>query len=223
MNISNLLHNLPEPAVSNPTSSRSKDQPARPDQKESPAKVDFVQVDIQETRELRVQVYDKRGKVAGDSKVAPGESRHASAILYDLKIQIQKQTRISLLRYSAEAASISDRRDKPDDLQHDFGLSARFVAHPEEWQQVQRGEIPRYFNVENTAKRILDILIAGNEPDKGSQKWWNRKRDLLEKAYGEVKQGFGGLPDIVKETREYVLEQLLEMQHKDMSIAKSLE
>jgi len=84
-------------------------------------------------------------------------------------------------------------------------LKEFFENNPEALDQIKVGEIPEYFNVENTAKRILDIYFSRyNGEDKKT--FAERARSIISQAYHEVEQIVGTLPDIVIQTRDKVYE-----------------
>jgi len=85
-------------------------------------------------------------------------------------------------------------------------LGVFFEENPEAVEQVSRGEIPEYFNVENTARRILDIYFAYYEEGQERTAFVERAKSIIEQAYADVEGMVGTLPDIVQQTREKVME-----------------
>ncbi len=84
-------------------------------------------------------------------------------------------------------------------------LNEFFVNNPEALVDIEAGKIPEYFNVENTAKRILDIYFSQyNGEDKKA--FVERAKGIISQAYSEVEQMVGTLPDIVIQTRDKVYE-----------------
>ena len=85
-------------------------------------------------------------------------------------------------------------------------LGVFFEENPEAVEQVSRGEIPEYFNVENTARRILDIYFAYYQEGQERTAFVERAKSIIEQAYADVEAMVGTLPDIVQQTREKVME-----------------
>lgn len=84
-------------------------------------------------------------------------------------------------------------------------LNEFFVNNPEALKDIEAGKIPEYFNVDNTAKRILDIYFSRyNGEDKKA--FAERAKGIISQAYSEVEQMVGILPDIVIQTRDKVYE-----------------
>ncbi|MFC1553835.1 hypothetical protein ACFL7D_04290 [candidate division KSB1 bacterium] len=84
-------------------------------------------------------------------------------------------------------------------------LGAFFEENPEAVEQISRGEIPEYFNVENTAKRILDIYFVRFEEGEDREEFVARAKSIINQAYGDVEGMVGDLPDIVQKTREKIM------------------
>ena len=87
-----------------------------------------------------------------------------------------------------------------------YYLGTFFTENPEAVEQVSRGEIPEYFNVENTARRILDIYFAYFEEGQDRTAFVERAKSIIEQAYGDVAELVGELPAIVLQTRDKVME-----------------
>lgn len=87
-----------------------------------------------------------------------------------------------------------------------YFLGVFFEENPEAVEQVSRGEIPEYYNVENTACRILDIYFAYYEEGQERTAFVERAKSIIQQAYADVEGMVGTLPDIVQETREKVME-----------------
>jgi len=85
-------------------------------------------------------------------------------------------------------------------------LGAYFKEHPEDVEKISRGEIPDYFNVDNTARRILDIYFSRYQEGEDKGEFVKRAKGIIEQAYGDVEKMVGTLPDIVQKTREKVME-----------------
>ena len=85
-------------------------------------------------------------------------------------------------------------------------LGTYFEENPEAVEQISRGEIPEYFNVENTARRILNIYFATYEEGQDRKTFVERAKGIIEQAYADVAGMVGELPDIVLQTRAKVME-----------------
>ena len=138
-------------------------------------------------------------RAAAPPKEAAGESDEAdlnevalvNQTRLEIRQQIQDQT-LSLIR--------SFLLDSPE-LRESLGNF--FTENPDALKQVAQGEIPDYFNVENTARRILDIYF--NRFDgQDREAFGERARSLIDQAYEEVSALAGGLPGIVQETRAFI-------------------
>jgi hypothetical protein len=88
-------------------------------------------------------------------------------------------------------------------------LGSFFENDPEAVEQVGNGEIPEYFNVDNTARRILNIYFSHYQEGDDKMKFAERAKSIIEQAYGDVGEIVGDLPEIVLETRIKVM-QILE-------------
>jgi len=151
----------------------------------------------------RVELSDRREQAekpeaadAGDvARAEHGERRNIALTKSEIHAQVQEQT-VALIRSYLEDAP------EANESLRDF-----FTRHPEAAKDIAKGEIPEYFNVENTGRRILDIYFSqfdGNDREAFAE----RARGIIEQAYGEVSELTGGLPDIVEQTKAYVLETL---------------
>jgi hypothetical protein len=87
-------------------------------------------------------------------------------------------------------------------------LGAYFKEHPEDLQAISQGEIPEYFNVDNTTRRILDIYFSRYQEGEDKSEFVKRAKSIIEQAYGDVEKMVGTLPDIVQQTRSKVNELL---------------
>jgi hypothetical protein len=87
-------------------------------------------------------------------------------------------------------------------------LGAYYAEHPEDLQAISQGEIPEYFNVDNTASRILDIYFSRYQEGEDKNEFVTRAKSIIEQAYGDVEKMVGTLPDIVQQTRSKVNEML---------------
>ncbi len=85
-------------------------------------------------------------------------------------------------------------------------LASFFDKNPEAVEQISKGEIPEYFNVDNTARRILNIYFSRFEEGQNKEEFVARAKDIINQAYGDVQGLVGDLPEIVQQTRAKVME-----------------
>ncbi len=64
--------------------------------------------------------------------------------------------------------------------------------------------------MENTARRILDIWLPYYIESEDIEEWLIQTKNLIGQAYDEVSQMVGGLPQLVQDTRAYVMNALEE-------------
>lgn len=158
------------------------------------------------TAEMRTEsftaVYTKNGNKANKSdenkeiqKQPDDSSKSLGATKAEIKKQIELQTYQLLKQYLDESPELKQ------------SLEEFFAQNPEALEQIQQGEIPEYFNVENTAKRILDIYFSRyNGEDR--EEFAENAKSIISQAYGEVEGMVGMLPDIVQKTRDKIYEVL---------------
>jgi len=87
-------------------------------------------------------------------------------------------------------------------------LGTFFRENPEAVEQVSNGEIPEYFNEENTARRILDIYLRYYTGGEDRADFVESAKKIIQQAYGDVEALVGDLPGLVQDTRELVMEML---------------
>ena len=85
-------------------------------------------------------------------------------------------------------------------------LEVFFDENPEAAEQVGRGIIPEYFNVDNTARRILNIYFSRYEEGQDREEFTTRAKNIIEQAYTDVGGLVGEFPDIVLDTRKKVMD-----------------
>ena len=118
--------------------------------------------------------------------------------------QILRQISIALESASEVDKGLDEILKDPKNENDPFGLASYFINNPEDWQKVQSGNVPDYFNVENTGNRILDIWLPKNEVNEVDIEF---VKSSINRAYSEVAGMFGGkLPQLVLDTQEYVLQ-----------------
>lgn len=123
------------------------------------------------------------------------DAREVNLTRQEIRAQVQEQTVVLIRSYLAESPEVVE------------SLKDFFEANPEAAEEISNGEIPEYFNVENTGRRILDIYFSRYDGE-DRQEFAARARGIIEQAYSDVSSMMGGLPDIVQQTREYVLDVL---------------
>ena len=158
-----------------------------------------------------VGTYTPTGKASG----AQAAEKKMAVTLESIKIEIQKQAFALLTAQADESGDGDSLREAlarfgklSGNADDPLGLGDYFTAHPDDWAQVQAGEIPDYFNVENTGQRILDIWMRGVDGQGDVAAWAENTKALIGQAYDEVSGMVGGLPDIVQQTRDYIMNQL---------------
>ncbi|MCK5146263.1 hypothetical protein KAR48_05875 [bacterium] len=160
--------------------------------------------------EISITTYNKSGKLQGVNE----KEQNAFIIYESIKLEIQKQSFSLLMQQSG--------KDKEDPLQKllgfaaelmgtdedPLGLGSYFANNPEDLEQIQQGIIPDYFNIENTGQRILDIWLGGFSGEGDAAEFAENTKAMINQAYDEISSMLGGLPDIVEDTRDWIMEQL---------------
>ncbi len=141
-------------------------------------------------------VYDKLGQLQGVPK------KHKT--LLDQFKTLQQSVGEQL---NAVLDSISKNSDQAELVgkAHDE-LKSYFADNPEALQQVAAGEIPEYWNVENTAKRMFGIVTAGYNQEMDVEQFYQTAVDFVNQAYDEVHDMIGfDFPSLVTDTKEALL------------------
>jgi len=85
-------------------------------------------------------------------------------------------------------------------------LGNYFKENPEALQEIANGKMPEYWNVENTASRMFDIVTAGFSNDMDLESFYDKALDFVNQAYDEVKLMIGfDFPPLVQDTKEALL------------------
>ncbi|MFC1562895.1 hypothetical protein ACFL4Z_02465 [candidate division KSB1 bacterium] len=121
------------------------------------------------------------------------KTKNITEIRMDIRNEIKMQTIQLLTQYLEEVPEVKS------------SLKEFFTNNPESLNEIAAGKIPEYFNVENTAKRILDIYFSVYDGEE-KEAFVERARRVISQAYSEVEQMVGTLPDIVLQTRDKVFE-----------------
>ncbi len=141
-------------------------------------------------------VYDKLGQLQGVPK--------KRETLLDQFKALQESVGQQL---NAVLDSISQHSDDTELVgkAHDE-LKSYFAENPEALQQVAAGEIPEYWNVENTARRMFGIVTAGFNPEMDVEHFYQTAVDFVNQAYDEVHDMIGfDFPSLVTDTKEALL------------------
>ncbi|MFP4547450.1 MAG: hypothetical protein ACLFQM_04915 [Fidelibacterota bacterium] len=142
--------------------------------------------------EVNVGKYNAEGKV--EKPVSSGFH-----VVLAIQQQIDDQVK-KLTHYYKEIFEKSEVAQKSKEA-----LSEYFTSNPEDLKEIEKGNIPEYWNQENTAKRIFDIAVQGYKKDMNIEDFGKKAEDFVTKAYEEVENLIGNMPDLVKETREAVM------------------
>jgi hypothetical protein len=182
---------------------------------------DYIQDKLTFTRmmnERLFEFYNRKGKVSYSEMIEENENPVDIDKRETIRKEIWKQTysllqeAIAKLRIDEKTVQTYDKSGRPDEETADpFGVIAYYAEHPEDLKKVQLGIVPDYFNVENTGNRILKIWFPENDAAK-DQEQVDRAVKNIGKAYSEVGIMFGDkLPQLVLDTREYVLGKVKEI------------
>ncbi len=163
---------------------------------------------------MSVNGYNRSGEaVEGSSET--GRKPNVAELKAAIKQEISRQTAFLLEQAAFKQGRGSELDqllkklgERTGDIEDPLGLGKYFKDNPEDWETVQNGGIPDYFNVQNTAQRILDIWLPGYDGTEDVDEWAARTKNFIGQAYGEVSQLVGNLPDIVRDTREYIMNAL---------------
>ncbi|MBN2414161.1 hypothetical protein JXQ31_20975 [candidate division KSB1 bacterium] len=164
------------------------------------------------------EFYNQKGKVNYNENIDDDDNPEDIEKRESTRKEIWKQTysllqeAIAKLRLDAKTVQAYDKNGRPDEETADpFGVAAYYAEHPEDLKKVQLGIIPDYFNVENTGNRILKIWFPETDSAKDQQDVPGAVKNIG-KAYSEVGAMFGDkLPQLVLDTRDYVLGKVQEM------------
>ena len=158
-------------------------------------------------KELDIGKYDASGKV---------DTQTASK--FHLILAIQKQVDEQVQELTKYYLSIFEKSDEGKKAKE--SLATYFNENPEALEEIENGDVPEYWNQENTAKRIFDIVFSGFNKGKETDmdKFYEKSKSMIEQAYSEVEEMVGGLPTLVTDTKEAVLNGLEQFKDgKDIS------
>ncbi len=85
-------------------------------------------------------------------------------------------------------------------------LGNYFKENPEALKEIASGDMPEYWNVQNTASRMFDIVTAGYSGEEDLEGFYNKALDFVHQAYDEVQLMIGfDFPPLVQDTKEALL------------------
>ncbi|MBI9070303.1 MAG: hypothetical protein JEY94_01825 [Melioribacteraceae bacterium] len=143
-------------------------------------------------------IYNAQGKLVSN---ANSSSIHES--YKAIKQNIKEQIEFLFGSFIKDEENINEFDDAGNKLK------TFYQNNPQALEQISKGKIPEYFNVENTAKRQFEIALWSYNKDDDPEEFYNKSVELINQAYGDVEKKLPfELPDIVKNTREAVLDAL---------------
>ena len=170
---------------------------------------------VGQNRSASVAAYNQKGQPEG---VDANKNNSAALLSHQIRKEIWDQAYVLLKAYSEKSqtdsnfeAGLNQIQMLSSDPQDPIGLHVYFQENPDDWEQVQMGIIPEYFNIENTGNRILDIWLGDSMGTGSSVEFLNNVKDLINQAYGEVTGMLGELPQLVLDTQAYIEKQLDEL------------
>ncbi len=137
---------------------------------------------------------------------ANGEVEITKSSKYHLVLALQKQIDNQVKELTAYYKEIFDNKDEAEKTSQ--SLKEYFDSNPDALKDIQNGNIPEYWNKENTAKRIFDIAMQGYEEGMDKETFYEKTEKMINQAYSEVRQNIGSLPGLVEETQAAVLDGL---------------
>ena len=161
--------------------------------------------DFEFNEDLNVGKYDSTGKVAPQTTSK-----------FHLILAIQKQIDEQVQELTKYYSAIFEKSDEGQKAKK--SLKNYFDENPEALKEIEKGEIPDYWNKENTAKRIFDIALHGYNEDVNMDEFYKKTKNMIEQAYSEVEEMMGELPTLVTDTKDVVLKGLSDFNDgKDVS------
>jgi hypothetical protein len=148
-------------------------------------------------KDLNIGKYNASGKVE-----APIASKYD--LILAIKSQIDDQVK-QITEYYNKIFNQSQEGKKAKE-----SLKEYFEENPEDLEKIEAGEVPEYWNKENTAKRIFDIAVQSYQKDISREDFYENSSKMVKQAYAEVEKMVGNLPDLVNETKDAVLKGLEE-------------
>lgn len=171
------------------------------------------------------QGYDRNG-VSVETNRSSQSNLNTAQLRQSIRKEVWDQAYTLLQQYAGEnqstdllASGLEDLVESTGNSEDPLELGAYFAENPQDWEKVQSGEIPDYFNIENTAQRILDLWMPLYNESDNVETWVSDVKDLIGQAYDEVSGMVGGLPQLVQDTREYIMNTLDEFaQNQESSV-----
>jgi hypothetical protein len=148
------------------------------------------------THQVLPNVYDKLGQLQGVPKKRETLLDHFKALQETVEQQLNSVFD-SISQHSEDKELVGKAHDE---------LKSYFAENPEALQQVAAGEIPEYWNVENTARRMFGIVTAGFNPEMDVEHFYKTAVDFVNQAYSEVRDMIGfDFPSLVTDTKKALL------------------
>jgi len=152
---------------------------------------------------LTIGSCSRSGAVAPEGICALATSGDTAASYERIHLQIEQQTLALLKAYTGTGAAAM------------AGLADHLAEHPGDLAKVADGQVPEYFGVEATGQRILGIWLPSYDGQSDRAAWAKEAKGYIQQAYDEVAGMFGGLPQLVLDTREYVMQELDELAREE--------
>jgi len=144
----------------------------------------------------KVDIYNNLGKM---QEVRKNEGTLLDSFI-SMRETVNSQLNVLLDSFSQTEGSSSLTEKTKDEL------SIYFDENPEALEQVASGDIPEYWNVENTAGRMFEIVMAGVTDETDRENFYTKAVDFVNRAYDEVKEMIGfEFPSLVQQTKEALL------------------
>ncbi len=167
-----------------------KQQKERKEAQEAPKDV-FIR-----TRPAVLDVYNKLGQIRGVHK------NHGNLLerFQQIKNSVEQQMDALFSSFTQ-----SDENKKLAGMAKDE-LGNYFKENPQALKEIADGKMPEYWNMQNTASRMFDIVTAGYSGKEDLEGFYNKALDFVHQAYDEVQLVIGfDFPPLVKDTKEALL------------------
>ncbi len=177
----------PQKQTEYPARSRKESSAAAPVPKEDT----FVQ-----TKPVIPDVYDRLGKIQNVAKKADN--------LLDRFQQMRNTVEQQMDALFSSFKETDENKELAGMAKEELG--DYFKENPEALQEIADGNMPEYWNVQNTASRMFDIVTAGFNSETDIEGFYNKALDFVHQAYDEVQLMIGfDFPPLVQDTKEALL------------------
>lgn len=142
------------------------------------------------------QIYTASGKILGV------ESKDKSLLsqFHSFKDSVQNQMEALFQAYAENSEDDSLVTKTQGEL------NTYFAENPEALAEIKSGNMPEYWNVQNTSKRMFSIVMAGYDGSSDVSSFYDKAVDFVNQAYGEVKEMIGfEFPQLVLDTKEALM------------------